>query len=271
MTVRALTFTFVFWLALSLAGKAAEGANHELTPEQLATMTFEQKRGSVIPLDMDLTDAHGAPVRLGSLLQNKPAILVLADYECIHLCSVVLNATLESARQMKLTSGEDYQIIVASIRPEERFTTARDRQHTYSTRYGRGEQGWHFLIQRQTPVSKLADAVGFHYAYDPMTKQFAHPSGIVILTPKGKVSRYFFGIEFPPKDLQTALREASQDRLGPIARRLLLLCFHYDPTTGKYGLIISRVITVACMATALALFALIWWMRRQEKVQPMAS
>ena len=253
------------------AGASARTAGQELTPEQLATLTFEQKRGSVVPLDMDLTDSRGQAVRLGSLLQDKPAILVMADYECLHLCSVVLNATLESARQMKMICGKDYQVLVVSIRPDERWETARDRQHTYSTRYGRGEQGWYFLVQRQTAVRELADALGFHYAYDPSTKQFAHPSGITILTPQGKVSRYFFGIEYPPKDVQDALREASQSRLGPIAQKLFLLCFHYDPTTGKYGLIISRVITVSCLATAFGLFFLIWRMRRQEPVQPVTS
>jgi len=249
----------------------ATGAGQDLTPDQLSALGFDQKLGAVAPLDMDLRDSHGAPVRLGSLLQDKSAILVLADYECTHLCSVVLNATLESARQMKLNCGQDYQVLVVSIRPDERPETARDRQHTYSTRYGRGEQGWHFLVQGQMPVRKLADSVGFHYAYDPQTKQFAHPSGIIVLTPQGKISRYFFGIEYPAKDLQDALREASRAGIGPIAQRLLLLCFHYDPTTGKYGLIISRAITIACSATALGLFVLIWRMRRHDPVHPATS
>jgi protein SCO1/2 len=177
---------------------------------------------------------------------------------------------LESTRQLRLTAGTDYDILVVSIRPEETAATARDRHHTYSTRYGRGEKGWHFLVQGRDPVRQLADAVGFRYAYDPETSQFAHPSGIVVLTPEGKVSRYFQGIEYRPLELQNALAEASHEQIGPIAQRLLLLCFHYDPTTGKYGLIITRVVQFAGIGTVLALAGMILVLKRRERLRVVA-
>lgn len=256
--------------AMSLV-MASAAQKEELTPEFLSTLAFHQKPGAVVPLDMVLRDGSGAPVRLGNLFQGKPTILVLADYECIHLCSVVLNATFESVRQLRSTAGTDYEIIVVSIRPDESPTAARDRQHTYSTRYGRGEKGWHFLVQGATPVRQLADAVGFKYAYDPITKQFAHPSGIMVLTPEGKVSRYLQGIEYRGQDLQQALAEAGHSHIGPIAQRLLLLCFHYDPTTGKYGLIITRVVQIAGLGTVAVLAVMIGLLRRREKFHSAVS
>jgi protein SCO1/2 len=263
------------WLVLVLMFQAmrlfAAQPKEALTPEFLSTLAFDQKPGAVVPLDMILRDATGAPVRLGNLFRGKPTILVLADYECIHLCSVVLNATFESVRQLRLTAGTDYEILVVSIRPDESAAAARDRQHTYSTRYGRGEQGWHFLVQGTTPVRQLADAVGFKYAYDPGTKQFAHPSGIMVLTPDGKLSRYLQGIEYRAQDLQQALTEAGHSRIGPMAQRLLLLCFHYDPTTGKYGLVITRVVQLAGMGTVLVLAMMIGLLKRREKLRAAVS
>ncbi len=265
------------WVKLVLAiygmsvAEVSAAQKEELTPEFLSTLAFHQKPGAVVPLDMVLRDSAGASVRLGNLLQGKPAILVLADYQCIHLCSVVLNATFESVRQLRPTAGTDYEIIVVSIRSDEAPTTARDRQHTYSTRYSRGEKGWNFLVQGAAPVRQLADAVGFKYAYDPITRQFAHPSGIMVLTPEGKVSRYLQGIEFKAQDLQQALKEAGHSRIGPIAQRLLLLCFHYDPTTGKYGLIITRVVQIAGLGTVAVLAVVIGFLRRREKFHPAVS
>lgn len=243
----------------------------KLTPEVLSTFVFDQKPGALLPLDADLRDESGQDIRLGNLLNGKPTILVLADYECVHLCSVVLAGMLNSVQQMRATAGKDYQIVVISIRPEESPKTAADRRHTYSTRYGRGEQGWHFLVQGRTPVRQIADAVGFRYAYDEETHQFAHPSGIMVLTPEGRVSRYLQGIEYPAQKLQDALTEASQKKIGPITQRLLLLCFHYDPTTGKYGLVITRVIKIAGLGTVFLLLGGIWIMRRREKAHAALS
>ncbi len=252
-------------IAICLPLCAHAAGPEKLTPETLSTLAFDQKPGAQVPLDAIVRDESGANVRLGNLLEGMPSILVFADYECVHLCSVVLNGTLESVRQLRLNAGKDYQIIVISIRPEETPKTAAHRHHIYATRYGRGEQGWHFLVQGRTPVREIAQAVGFRYAFDPETQQFAHPSGIMVLTPEGKVSRYFQGIEYRAQSLQDALVEARQRKIGPIAERLLLLCFHYDPTTGKYGLVISRVIQISGIATVLGVLGLIWILRRREK------
>ncbi|HEY2573587.1 MAG TPA: SCO family protein [Verrucomicrobiaceae bacterium] len=220
---------------------------------------------------MELRDETGNAVLLSNLLDGKPVLLILADYACAHLCSVVLNGALESARQIRLTAGADYQIVVVSFRPEEKPETAAARHHVYASRYGReehgGASGWHFLVEGNSPVRKLADAVGFHYVYDAGTKQFAHPSGIVILTPEGRVSRYLQGIDFPPRDLQLALVEASNHRIGSVTDRLLLLCYHYDPTTGKYGLMINRVIRLAGLGTVALLGGMIGFFRWREIIR----
>jgi protein SCO1/2 len=172
-------------------------------------------------------------------------------------------------RQLKMTAGSDFEIVVVSIRPEEKPATAAARQYVYASRFGRadknGAHGWHFLIKGRDSAHSLADAIGYHYAFDAASNQFAHPSGIVVLTPKGKVSSYLLGIEFPGTKLQPALAEASREKMGPLAEKLLLLCFHYDPITGKYGLAISRILKAAGIATTLALLGLIYYFRRQER------
>jgi protein SCO1/2 len=248
--------------------KPALGAG-DLSPAQLSTLSYEQKRGAAIPLDAEFRDAGDAPVPLRRFFHGLPVVLILADYECPHLCSVVLAGFLESARQLKQTAGRDYEIVVVSIRPGEKPATAAARQYTCASRYGRteegGAEGWHFLVPGGAAVRSLADSIGFHYEYEAGSRQFAHPSGIVILTPEGKVSRYLLGIEFPPKELQQALVTASKREIGPLAQRLLLLCFRYDPTTGKYGLAISRLLGVSGLLTAFGLAAMILHFRRNER------
>ncbi len=267
MKMRAITL--VFAVAACLHPLSVGAAGGSLTPDELKNFIFEQKRGASVPTSLEYRDETDAPVRLQIFFHDLPVVLVLADYECPHLCNVVLNGLLEGVRQLKMTAGTDFEIVVVSIRPEEKSATAAARQYVYASRYGRadknGAHGWHFLTEGKDSARSLADAVGFHYAFDAASNQFAHPSGIVVLTPTGKVSSYLLGIEFPGTKLQQALAEASRGKLGPLAEKLLILCFHYDPITGKYGLAISRVLKASGIVTTLALIGLIVYFHRRER------
>ncbi|MDR3402360.1 MAG: SCO family protein [Chthoniobacter sp.] len=252
-------------LLLSLvAVVAAHGQT--LPPEQLARVDFEQRLGASLPVNAMFRDETGAPVRLGQFFGERPSVLALVYYECPNLCTVVLNGMLESLRNVRQTVGSDFDVVVVSIKPGDSAKLAADKKHTYSARYGRpgSAKGWHFLTGDAPAIRELAGAVGYHYVYEPQSKQYAHASGIVVVTPQGKISRYFLGIEYPPKDVRVALLDASESKVGALANRLLLLCFHYDPHTGRYSLLISRVIQLAGMGTVLVLGIMIVRMSRHQ-------
>lgn len=237
-----------------------------LSKEQIARTEIEQRLQSQVPLNATFRDESGTPVRLGSFFGQRPVILVLAYYECPNLCNLVLNGVLESTRNLHQIAGRDFEIVVVSINPRESAALAAAKKQTYVTRYGRpgGNTGWHFLTGDAAEIEQLSTAVGFHFDYDATSKQYAHGSGIVVLTPAGVVSRYLLGIEYPPKDLRLALAEAATGRIGSLANRLLLLCFHYDPNTGRYSLLISRVLQVAGVGTVLLVAGLIYRLTRRD-------
>jgi len=246
------------------AAMAADGQT--LPPEQLARVDFEQHLGASLPVNAIFRDESGAPVQLGRYFGERPVVLALVYYECPNLCTVVLNGMLESLRNVRQTAGSDFDVVVVSIKPGDSPALAADKKHTYTMRYGRpgSAKGWHFLTGDAPNIRQLAEAIGYRYIYEPQSKQYAHASGIVIATPQGKVSRYFLGIEYPPKDVRVALSDASDSKVGSLANRLLLLCFHYDPQTGRYSLIITRAIQLAGMGTVLLLGIIIVRMTRQE-------
>jgi protein SCO1/2 len=194
-------------------------------------------------------------VELGSFFGSKPVILALVYYDCPNLCTLVLNGILQTAHELKFDAGKDYQIVVVSFDAHEQPALAAAKKQIYIQRYGRAvaANGWHFLTGDAKAIAQLANSVGYHFAYDPITRQFAHPSTMVVLTPAGKIARYFPGIEYPPREVRLALIEASQAHIGSLADRVFLLCFHYNPATGKYGLLITRVMQIAGTGTALAL------------------
>ncbi|MGI9087405.1 MAG: SCO family protein [Chthoniobacterales bacterium] len=229
---------------------------------------LEQKLNAQVPLDAVFRDEHGKAVNLDSFFHDgKPVILALAYYECPNLCTLVLNGVLQTAHELKFDAGKDYQIVVVSFDPRERLALAAAKKQTYLERYGRAgaSDGWHFLTGDKEAIARLATAVGYRFAYDETTRQFAHPSVITVLTPAGKVARYFPGIEYPPRAVRLALIEASNEHIGSLTDQIFLLCFHYNPATGKYGLLISRVLQFAGTGTAAALAAYIIWMVRRER------
>jgi protein SCO1 len=245
-------------------------------PELLKDVALDQKLGDAIPLDLTFRDEHGKPVVLRSFFGTKPVILTLVYYQCPMLCTQVLNALTRSVREISLNMGDDYEIVTVSIDPTERPVLAAAKHELYAGMYERpgAVTGWHFLTGDESQIKPLAAAVGFRYAYDPASQQFAHPSGIMVLTPDGKLARYFYGITYPARDLRLGLVEASAGKIGTPVDQILLYCYHYDPATGKYGLLISRVIQISGGLTILALgifVAILFRFERRRFAAPDAS
>jgi protein SCO1 len=237
-------------------------------PEVLNRVGLDQKLNSQIPLDITFRDEQGKTVSLRQLMNGKPAILELVYYMCPMLCTEVLNGTLNSLKEVPLDIGKDFTVITISIDPKEKPDLASAKQTMYTGIYGRpgAAQGWHFLTGDEPQIKQLAEAVGYRYVYDPVSQQFAHAAGIMVLTPEGKISHYLFGIGYRPRDVRLALIEASSGKIGShLQDAVLLYCFHYDPATGKYGLVIGNVLHIAGLLTVLLIAGGIILMLRREK------
>jgi protein SCO1/2 len=237
-----------------------------IKPDLLRDVGLDQKLGDSIPLDLTFRDEHGKTVALRQFFGERPVILTLVYYQCPMLCTEVLNGLMRSAKELPLEIGKDFTIVTLSIDPSERPILANVKHELYTGLYGKpgAPQGWRFLTGDEPNIKALARAVGFRYAYDSGSGQFAHPSGIMLLTPQGKLARYFYGISFPVRDLRLGLVEASQDKIGSPIDQILLYCYHYDPSTGKYGLLISRVIKLAGALTILSVGLVILILFRRE-------
>lgn len=245
----------------------ARGQSQAGRPALLRDVGIDQKLNGQIPLDLSFRDESGKTVQLREFFGEKPAILTLVYYECPMLCTQVLNGLVRSLKDIQLGAGEDFSIVIVSIDPRETPELAASKKRIYAGLYGRpkAQAGWHFLTGEEAPIRELAKAVGFRYAYDPESGQYAHATAIMVLTPAGRVSRYYYGIEYLPRDLRLGLVEASAGRIGSAVDQILLFCYHYDPATGKYGLIISRVTQAAGLATVLILGFSVLVMFRGEK------
>jgi protein SCO1 len=257
------------FLLLSFTTAAFAQVQTGWRPALLRSVGIDQKMGARVPLDVPFDDESGHPVTLRRYL-GKPVILALVYYQCPSLCNLVLNGVLRSVKDLKMTAGEDYDIVAVSFDPRETSEIAAAKKQPYVKGYNRpgAEQGWHFLTGPQASSKSLAEAVGFHYAYDAINNQFAHGSAIIILTPEGRVTRYFYGIEYPERDLRFGLEEASERRIGSPVDAVLLYCYHYDPSNGKYGMVIMNVLRLAGMATvaALAMFMIIMFRRDYKAI-----
>ncbi len=220
-------------------------------PAVLKDIGIEQRLNEQVPLDAVFKDEQGREVRLGEYFKGKPVVLALVYYSCPMLCNQILNGMLSSFRQVTFNAGEDYQIVAISFDSKETPQLATNKKQTYVKAYNRasGEAGWHFLTGDDANVKRVADAVGFRFKWDETTSQFAHASGIFVTTPEGKLARYFYGIEYRPRDMRLALVEASQNHIGTPADKLMLYCYHYDPATGKYGAVVMNIMKVAGVIT----------------------
>ena len=240
--------------------------NIGVRPELLKQVGIDQKLNDQIPLDLTFRDEHGKPVQLRQFFGQKPVILSLVYFNCPMLCTQVLNGLTGSLKLQSLDAGKDFNVLTISIDPTDKPLVAEARQEMYTGMYGRpgAAQGWRFLTGEDAQIHQLADAVGFRYAFDPDSKQYAHASAIMVLTPEGRISRYLYGIQYPSRDLRLALVEASEGKIGTPVDSILLFCYHYDPHTGKYGLLISRVIQTGGGLTVLLLAILIFALARKE-------
>ncbi|GBC83575.1 hypothetical protein HRbin10_02725 [bacterium HR10] len=233
----------------------------------LQRVGIDQKLNAQVPLDLVFRDESGRAVALREYFGERPVILSLVYYECPMLCTLILNGLLRSLRALSFTAGREFIVLTVSFDPREGPELAAAKKRAYVRSYGRSEaeRGWHFLTGEETAIRRLTEAVGFRYAFDAETGQFAHASGIMVLTPQGRVARYFYGIEYAPRDLRLGLVEAAQGKIGSPVDQLLLYCYHYDPKTGRYSMLIMNVLRLAGAATVLALGSFMLVMFRRER------
>ena len=228
-------------------------------PPGLRNVGIEQHLNEQIPPALTFRDETGKAVQLGDYFGKKPMILNLVYYQCPMLCGEVLSGLESALRVLKFDVGKEFDVLTVSFDPKETPEMAVRKKAEFLKRYGRpgAAQGWHFLTGSVASIDALTKAAGFQYQYDPKSGQFAHATAIMVLTPEGKIAQYYYGVEFAPKDLRLGLIQASENKIGTVVDQLLLYCYHYDPDTGKYGAIISRVLQLAAGATVLILGTLL--------------
>lgn len=228
---------------------------------------FEQNLDAQLPLELEFRDEHGKTVALREYFGKRPVVLALVYYDCPMLCTMILNGLTGSLKAVNLDAGIDFDVVAVSFDPRETAELAAAKKAEYVKHYGRqgSERGWHFLTGEEEPIRRLTQAVGFKYFWDEESQQFAHASGVMVLTPEGKLSKYFYGIEYAPRDVRLGLVEASAGRIGSPVDQMLLYCYHYDPATGKYSLAVMNVIRLLGTATVVVLALFIVVMLRRER------
>jgi protein SCO1 len=238
-------------------------------PAALEGVGIEQRLDAQVPLDLPFRDEAGRAVHLSDYFGKRPVLLALVYYDCPMLCTQVLNGLLSALNVVSFDAGKEFDVVIVSFDPREKPADASAKKSAYLSRYRRpaADSGWHFLTGEAPAIAELAKAVGFRYRYDETRNQFAHASAVYILTPSGRISRYFFGIEYAPKDLRLAFVEAADSRIGTPVDQILLYCFHYDPKTGKYGAVIVNIVRLAGAATvALIALSILLMSRRRRRL-----
>lgn len=283
-------FTLAFIL-MSFTGVAAQKSEHYNSPlyspktydptqtvsnglpDALQKTGIEQKLGAALPLETEFKDADGQIVRLGDYFnKGRPVILAFVYYECPMLCNEVLNGLTGTLKGISFDAGKEFDVVAISfdVRENEKPDLAKNKKLSYMERYGRPgtEKGWHFLTGNQASVEAVTKAAGFGFEWDENSNQFAHAGGIMVVTPEGKLSKYFYGIDYSPKDVKFGLIESAEHKVGNAAEMLLLYCYHYDPSTGKYGLAILSVIRLLGIFTLLGMGAMgfVFWRRNKVKL-----
>jgi len=255
-------------LCLIMSGEAVSGQS--LSDSVLQRIAFDQKLGDTVSLDLVFRDESGQPVRLGGYFGKKPVILVLGYYGCPMLCTFVLNGLIGGLQDIKWKMGRDYEVVNVSIDPHETPALAAAKKESYVKRFGQpgAAAGWHFLTGDEPAIRQLAAEVGFNYAYDATLHQYAHPSGLVVLSPAGKVSHYLYGVVFSRGDLKQALADAATAKIGSPVEQLFLLCFHYSPIAGKYSGLILGFVRLTGVGVLAALVAFIAGARRRHPPAP---
>ncbi|MGE0130588.1 MAG: cytochrome c oxidase subunit II [Blastocatellales bacterium] len=259
----------IFGIIISWALLAAAVVAQPARPIKPGDIGFDQRLDEQVPLNLAFRDESGRTVRLGDYFNRKPVILALVYYQCPMLCNQELNGLTGSLKALSFDAGKEFEVVTVSINPRETSELAAAKKETYARNYGRAgaAAGWHFLTGDPKPIEALTRAVGFRYAYDPMLNQYAHASGVIVLTPKGRVARYFYGIEYAPRDLRFGLIEAAEERIGSPVDQVLLLCYQYDPATGKYSAVVMKSLRLGGVVTVIGVAALLFALNRKAKRQ----
>jgi protein SCO1/2 len=270
------SWAIVFCLLACAFGLSALAQPASVRPPVLRDVGIDQLLNNQVPLDLEFRDENGRAVKLAEYFKDKPVVLSLVYYDCPQLCSQVLTALLGTLKTLPMTPGKDFVNLTVSFDPREKPELAAAKRTEYLRRLNKpgAEAGWHFLTGEEPAIRALARAVGFRYVWDPVMKQYAHASGIIVLTPRGKVSRYLYGIgtsplggppEYPPRDLRFSLLDASGGKIGSLADQAILYCYMYDPERGTYNLVVMRLLRIFGGMTLLTLAGLIFYLRRKTK------
>jgi protein SCO1/2 len=275
--VASLLLLTAYCLPLTVAGQYAQppqgGVSSNDVPVALKDIGIEQRLNEQVPLDLNFRDEAGRAVRLGDYFGQRPVVISLVYYNCPKLCNLVLNGLVGSLKTLPFTVGKEFDVVTVSFDPRESAADATAKKQLVRHDYGRAgdaasfDAGWHFLTGDKAAIDALANAVGFKYAFDTATNQYAHASGVMVTTPEGKLSHYFYGIEYAPRDMKLGLVEASEGKIGSAVDKLTLYCFHYDPTTGKYGPAIMNIMRLTGVITVVGLVALIMVLHRRRRRQ----
>jgi protein SCO1/2 len=248
-------------------GAGAPPAARDTRPPALRDVGIDQRLGAALPLDAIFQDESARAVRLGQYFSGRPVVLALAYFNCPMLCTEVLNGVVSSLKTISFDAGKQFQVVVVSFDPRDKPADAAAKKAAYMAAYNRpgAEDGWHFLTGGPGSIERLTRAVGFRYKFDESLGQFAHAAAIYVATPQGKLSRYFYGIEYAPRDVRLGLIEASESRIGTPVDQILLYCYHYDPKVGRYGAVVMNILQLAGAATVLILTGFLAIMWRRDK------
>jgi protein SCO1/2 len=236
-------------------------------PGLLSRIGIDQRLNEQVPLDLPFVDESGRDVKLGDYFGKRPVLLAMVYFECPMLCTQVLNGVTGALKVLSFDVGRQFDVVAVSINPKEGPGLAAAKKKAYVERYGRPEtaDGWHFLTGRDENIRALANAVGFRYAYDEEIKQYAHGAGVELITPKGVIARYFYGIEYAPRDIRLGIVEASEERIGSAIDSVLLLCYHYDPATGRYGATAMTMVRIGAVMTMIGFAVFLFVSLRRER------
>jgi protein SCO1/2 len=240
------------------------------TLPQLKDVSFKQRLNEMLPLDAEFTDESGRRVALGDYFGRKPVVLAFVYYECPMLCTQVMNGLSSALKVMPFTAGEDYEVVLVSFDPRDTPAIAAEKKRAHLEYWSteRDAASWHLLTGDEATIKRVTSAAGFSYQWDERTGQFAHVSGVLVVTPQGRLSRYFYGVEYSPKELRLAMVESGEGRVGSAIDELLLYCFHYDPEAGRYGLMVMNLVRLGGVVTVLGIAGFILIMRRRDARMP---
>lgn len=269
MITQMKTLPIIVLLLNGIVGLTANGQQSTPASTVFNEVGIDQNLNQQIPLDLEFRNEYGKMVTLDQYFHAKPVIVSLVYYRCPMLCTQVLNGMVETFKIIKFTAGKEFEVVTVSIDPTETSDLAAEKKAGYVSDYHRDGvgEGWHFLTGDQESITKLAKAVGFNYVYDEQTKQFAHASGIMIATPEGRLARYLYGIEYAANDVTFSLMDAAKEKIGSPVQKLQLLCYAYDPSTGKYSLVVINLLKIGGIITLMILggFIVINLLRDKKK------